>query len=303
MKVVNYFSSIPARNKNFEKEQMLKCFSEGVKRHQRDVVDHRGKYVPCDVAVIQGWVHEDSGNTPHLMLRKDVIQQQALKKKHVITADSNLFLYAVGKINEPHHYLRYSINGIFPNTGIYCDTNIDPRRWQQLSQDHNISLKDYRSNGNHILVCLQRNGGWSMGKLDVMEWVFDVLKQIRTVSDRPIVVRAHPGDKDAANYLKIFDVGVTISTNNNLLDDLKNCWAVVNHNSSPAVAAAIEGYPVFVTDIEKSQCREIANLDLATIETPVLFNRQAWVERLSMFHWKFTELRSGACWQHMKQYL
>jgi hypothetical protein len=88
-----------------------------------------------------------------------------------------------------------------------------------------------------------------------------------------------------------------------LLDDLKNCWAVVNHNSSPAVAAAIEGYPIFVTDISKSQCAEIANTDLTQIESPILPNRQQWVERISMFHWKFTELQNGSCWNHMRKFI
>jgi hypothetical protein len=69
------------------------------------------------------------------------------------------------------------------------------------------------------------------------------------------------------------------------------------------VGAAIEGYPIFVTDYTKSQCREIANTDLSQIETPFLFYRQNWVERISMFHWNFEELKSGECWQHMRQYI
>ena len=303
MKVVNYFSSIPTKNKNPEKELILRYFSEGILKSNDEVIDSRGAYIPSDVAIMQGWVHENSGNSTHLNLRKTVIAQQLLNQKSVITADSNLFLYAVGKGNEPHHYLRYSINGVFPNTGIYCDTVVDPQRWQQISKDHNISLKDYRINGSHILICLQRNGGWSMGKLSVMDWLKNVIAQIRHVSDRPIIIRAHPGDKDAINYLKISLPNVSISKNLNLLDDLKNCWAVVNHNSSPAVAAAIEGYPIFVTDAVRSQCAEIANKNLTQIESPTLFDRQQWAERISMFHWKFSELQNGSCWAHMRKFI
>lgn len=95
----------------------------------------------------------------------------------------------------------------------------------------------------------------------------------------------------------------TISHSPNLMHDLHQCWAVINHNSSPAVAAAIEGYPVFVTDPERSQCQEIANTDLAQIESPVLPDRLAWVQRLAMSHWKFDELRSGAAWRHIRQFV
>jgi len=64
--------------------------------------------------------------------------------------DSNLFLYA--NTTNPLHYLRYSFNGVFPTTGIYCDTTIDPCRWQKISQNlkHNIErLSDqWRSHSN-----------------------------------------------------------------------------------------------------------------------------------------------------------
>ena len=94
-----------------------------------------------------------------------------------------------------------------------------------------------------------------------------------------------------------------LSTKKNLQDDLAGCWAVVNHNSSPVVAAAIEGYPVFVTDPERSQCKEIANTDLGKIEAPNLPDRLPWVHRLAMSHWKFDEVRSGEAWAHMRQFV
>jgi hypothetical protein len=87
------------------------------------------------------------------------------------------------------------------------------------------------------------------------------------------------------------------------VDDLKNCWAAVNYNSSPVVGAAIEGVPIFVMDPINSQCAEIANTDLAKIETPNMPDRQPWVERISMFHWNFQELVSGECWQHIRKFI
>ena len=304
MKVISYYSSIPPKNKNFEKNSIIQYFSQGVKRAGDSIQEHKGlNYIPSDVALIQGWLHENSGDAPHIKLRRDVIDGQIKSNKYVITADSNLFLYAVGKENHPHHYLRYSANGVFPNTGNYFDTNVDPTRWKQISADHNIALKDYRTNGNHILICLQRNGGWSMGNLDVMTWLGSVVAHIRKFSDRVIIVRAHPGDKLAQKYLRIVWPNVYVSKNKDILKDLKNCWAVVTHNSSPTVAAAIEGYPIFVTDPIRSQCAEIANIDLSNIENPVLHERQQWAERISMFHWNFQELSSGKAWKHIKEYI
>lgn len=308
--VAIYHKTIP-NAKNQEKIDLLKNFSLGVRRAGDESVDIDSfSYQPTDVGVIQGWLGPNASNVKgHLSLRNTVIQEQLKRNRYVIGVDSNLFLYA--NTENPLHYLRYSFNGVFPNTGNYCDTEIDPSRWQQISKHLNINLKDYRSTGEHILICLQRNGGWSMGNLDVQDWALETISTIRQYSGRPIVIRAHPGDRASREYLnpaspkcKIkFSKGIRPSNNSNLVDDLKNCWAAVNYNSSPVVGAAIEGVPIFVMNPEKSQCAEIANTDLAQIENPTMPDRQRWVERLSMFHWNFDELKSGKCWAHMRKYI
>lgn len=304
-KIAVYHQTVPNK-KNLEKTEMLQFFSAGAKQAGAAVTDVHGyQYVDAEVAVIQGWIATDV-QRPHLKLRNEVINYQLTRKKYVVTADSNLFLYA--NTTNPQHYLRYSFNGVFPNTGIYCDTPINPTRWEKIQQDLNINLKDYRTTGEHILVCLQRNGGWSMGTQSVVNWAQATIQQLRKYTKRPIILRAHPGDSQSRVYLKQLEPAATqlnfrISTNARLQDDLVNCWAVVNHNSSPAVAAAIEGYPVFVTDPERSQCGEIANRDLTLIESPELFDRQLWVQRLAMSHWNFDELKSGEAWRHMEQFV
>ena len=304
-----YHKSVPS-GKNPEKINLLNFFSQGAKLVGDRVIDvndytHRAS----DIAVIQGWVAPGSNAGPHVILRNDVVKMQAAAHKFSIAVDSNLFLYA--NTANPLHYLRYSFNGVFPNTGIYCDSEIDPSRWVQISKDLGISLKDYRTNGNHILLCLQRNGGWSMDGIDTQEWAARTIRLIKQYTDRTIIVRLHPGDKrtklqvEALNYTGPipFSNKVVLSTNVNLVDDLKNCWAAINYNSSPLVAAAIEGVPVFVLDPIRSQCGEIANTNIMQIENPLLPERQQWVERLSMSHWKFDELINGNCWRHMRKFI
>lgn len=296
MKIAIYHRTVPSNNKNLEKPAILTNFAQGAKVCGDAVVDvHDQSCINADVGVIQGWTH-GVVTKGHLQLRQQVAQRTA----YTVTADSNLFLYK-NKTN-PGNYLRYSFNGIFPDTGIYCDDTVDPGRWNQISQDLGLQLKDYRTNGNHILLCLQRNGGWSMGSMDVVAWATNTINELRKYTDRPIVVRAHPGDKNSFRYLS--GSSWTVSNDGRSLEqDLKNCWAVVNYNSSPVVGAAIEGYPIFVTDPARSQCREIANTDLSQIETPRLPDRLPWAQRISMFHWNFDDLRSGRCWSHMRQYV
>jgi hypothetical protein len=304
MKVISYLRTVPPGNKNIEKENILHYFVQGVNRiGDQGILQDQTTLLDCDIAVIQGWVHEGSRNSTHLNFRKSIIDKQHRDRKHVLIADSNLFLY-VDKTN-PHHYLRYSFDGVFPTTGNYFNSTVDPSQWQQISKDHGINLKPWRTQGTHILICTQRNGGWSMKGFDVVVWLEKTVTEIRKYTTRPIIVRAHPGDKNAINYLNSKDPRWTISSAEKITDDFINAWAVITYNSSPAVAAAIEGIPVFVTDPvpQMSQAFEIANTELSSIESPNLVERQQWIEKISMSHWNFQQLKSGQAWQHIRKYV
>lgn len=54
---------------------------------------------------------------------------------------------------------------------------------------------------------------------------------------------------------------------------------------------------------ETSQAYPVANYNLNAIENPELKDRQQWVERLAMCHWKFEELKNGNAWNHIKSYI
>jgi hypothetical protein len=226
-----------------------------------------------------------------------------------VIADSNLFLYK-NKAN-PGYWLRYSYDGIFANTGEYCDQNPYPARWRTVQDFCNVKLRPWRQSGNHVLLCLQRDGGWSMAGWDVVDWALKNIIEIRKYSDRPIRIRPHPGDKKARKYCERImklcasrgfkHMGIS-NEKHSLVDDFADCWAVVNHNSSPGVAAAMEGIPVILTDPERSQARDVATPGINRIENPLMPDREAWTQRISQFHWSHDELRTGACWAHMKKW-
>ena len=87
--------------------------------------------------------------------------------------------------------------------------------------------------------------------------------------------------------------------------DFKNCWATVTFNSSPGVASVIEGIPTFVTDPEPkySQAYDVANFDLKDILSPNVYDRQKWIEEISMCHFNFSDLKSGRAWNIIKDYI
>ena len=300
--VVSYLRGIPPGNKNLGKPAALTNFVNGVNLcGDRGVLSNDMKLQNADVAVIQGYVHEEGKSAPHLTFRKQVLEHQQRTGGRTIIVDSNLFLYR--DLTKNKGYLRLSYDGIFPNTGEYCYDNPDPQRWEQIKRDLNMDLKPWRKDGKHILICLQRNGGWSMKGLDVVQFFRDTVHKIRQVSDRPILVRTHPGDKKATIYVRnLVGPNVRISSNTTLLDDLQNAWATVVYNSSPSVASVIEGGPAFVIDLEYSQSAEVSDHNITNIENPSLPERLNWVQKMAQCHWTQNELASGAAWRHMRDW-
>ena len=300
---VAYYGGIPPHNNNLEKPMILDNFLTGVRNSGDTAVAQTAmQVVPnADVALIQGFVHEHGKTAPHLVLRRNAVEQQVNNGKKALIVDSNLFLaYDSGNVNR---YLRYSFNGVFPTTGFYFDTDVDPNRWTKISSKLGIQMKPWRTSGNHILVCLQRNGGWSMRGYNSVQWANDTIATLREITDRPIIVRGHPGDKKTRYFPQHKDV--FLSSNPSILQDLQGARATVLYNSSPSVVSAIEGVPVFLTDPqpEHSQSHEVSNTKIKRINDPKLFDREDWVQKLAMCHWNFEELASGEAWRHFRRYL
>jgi hypothetical protein len=289
-----YLAAIP-KNKNSLKLEILNSFAEGAKKagdRVSIVTDHN--IVPSDLAVMQGFVHHDI-SSPHLQLRKRILDNN----KNTLVIDSNLFQFANRDL--ANYYLRYSLNGIFPTTGFYFDNLVDESRWPSISNRLGTSLKDYRTNGNHILICLQRVDGWSMCGTSVQQWLDRTVNEIRQYTNRPIIVRKHPGDRrqDSLRFSRDYSLSRSV----NLLEDLNNCWAMITFNSSPGIAGLINGIPVFVTDPmpQRSQTWPICNTVLSSIETPTLFDRHEWINRISQCHWNIDEVRSGQAWAFLRE--
>jgi hypothetical protein len=304
--VASYLMGIPPGNTNTEKPAIIVNFIEGVWRAGDEgtiVTDYNP--VDADVAVVQGFVHPGSKNSLHLNLRKNVFEKQNRDGKRSIIVDSNLFLYADPK--NTRQYLRYSYDGIFPTTGEYCNTNPDPARWEKMRRELKITVKPWQQQkGKHILITCQRDGGWSMDGQSLMPWVLKTIKAIKNTTDRPIRIRFHPGDKKVLDHKRAIAryrlPGVSISHYDNILQDFINCHAVISYNSSPAIAAAIEGVPIFVLDPKRSQASEVAHTNLDDIENIQHFDRDNWLHSMAQMHWTLTELKDGTAWRHLRKW-
>jgi hypothetical protein len=79
---VAYFGGIPPNNTNTEKPLILTNFCQGVTAAGDTAILHKGMdAIPCDVALIQGFVHEHGKDSPHLRLRRAAIDLQRRNNK------------------------------------------------------------------------------------------------------------------------------------------------------------------------------------------------------------------------------
>ena len=77
----------------------------------------------------------------------------------------------------------------------------------------------------------------------------------------------------------------------NFVESLKDAWAVVNHNSNPAIEAVIHGIPVFVG--ESSLCYDVGNHHLSNIEDPLMPDRTKWCNEIAHTEWTVEEIEEG----------
>lgn len=290
--VVVYLSSLPRIADRNRKVEVLQSFAVGCNRlGLKTLLQDRTQVVPARLGVILGWVGQ-SIKGPHIQLRKDVINTQK-----VMSIDGSCFKFAdPGSI-----FLRYSLDGVYYNTNEYANKNSGPEKWNQIKQRLNLELKPWRNNGNHILVCGQRDGGWSMKGVDMNQWALESVRQIRRITDRPILVRAHPKNPIAQTLFKAIP-NLKFSQGSTLQQDLQNAWASVFFNSSSCVASILAGVPVFANDHD-CVAYDVANHAIDQIENPALPDCNQWLWDLSAAHWTDEESRAGSIYNKFRPFL
>ena len=304
--VVVYISSVANPQKHSRKIQCLESFAEGVRAVGHTVkVEWEYRYTPSKLAVILGWATTNTGGR-NITLRKQIIPEQRRLGFQTMCIDASCWKY----LDDHGSYLRYSLNGPFYDRAEYANRNSDATKWIEISNTLGVQLKPAKANpAGHILICMQRDGGFAMKSLDPNSWLQQKIKEIRSVTARPIWVRPHPGQYDMKDFQQWSDrkhqkqnVMVLEPTQSRLIDNLQGAHSAVFFNSSASVAAACEGIPIFADD---SSCVAwaVANQDISKIESPETFSREQWIYDLAAAHWSDADARAGRIYQKFLPYL
>ena len=143
-----------------------------------------------------------------------------------------------------------------------------------------------------ILIAAQHSHSLQWEGMKPMKvWVEETIDQIRQYSKRRIVVRPHPR---SLFPLKI--PGIIIDQPQrvpNTYDDFNifyNYHCVINHNSGPAVQAAIRGVPIIC---DASSLASQLSGTIENIEKITLPDRENWFLKLSHTEWTVEEISNG----------
>lgn len=298
MKVGIFYNSIRNPAKFSNKVMLMDNFAHGVLSQGDQVVDFRDNALPnqkLDAGFVLGYTLEDN-------FRKKIIDQLRLQKTPSVFVDSNILHYG----RKEHEWHRYSLGSVYPDSGTYFFNELDKTKWASFSAWHGVELKPWRAAGSHILILCQRPKGFNMFT-DQEVWLDKTISRLRKHSQRPIMIRMHPGDgtrfKQIEKIQKKYGHSVTISEHENIRDALVNCWCTVGINSTPNVVSAIEGVPGYVEDPTHSWAADVAFNDLGLVENPPLPDRSEWIHKIANIHWSNDEVRSGKLWAAIKHYI
>ena len=247
------------------------AFAQGVRSLGHNIVDANE-----DVAVIWSvlWAGRMANN-------KNIYQK-------FIAANKPIIIIEVGNLKRNITW-RISLDNI-NNLGFFGNNdNLDSDRPRKLG----VSLKDINTQRrSEILIATQHQQSlqWQ-GQPSMSEWVINTVSEIRKYSGRKIIVRPHPRSRFSlvsSNFS--IEVPQKIPGSYDDYDIDYNYHCVINHNSGPAVQAAINGTPIIC---DSSSLASKISGKFQEIENIQLPDRTQWFLELCHTEWTIDEIRQG----------
>lgn len=154
--------------------------------------------------------------------------------------------------------------------------DLDEEDYKRIDRYKPITTKPFTKNGNHILLCPPTKAICRLYNLgDEQSWIDDMVLELKSHTDRDIIIRK----KDETKTLQ---------------EQLKNCHAIVTHQSTAAIQAILQGVPSFCDLI--SQSVPVSETDISKIETPFYPDddlRKEWIDSLLSCQFNMSEISNG----------
>lgn len=168
-------------------------------------------------------------------------------------------------------------------------TDLDQNRPDTLK----LKLHPYKNNRRpEILIATQHEKSLQWEEMPPMKsWVELTVKKIRQYSSRHIVVRPHPRSSFSLNLPGVkLELPKKVPNTYDDFDIDYNFHCVINHNSGPAVQAAIFGVPILC---DSSSLAGELSMTWNDLEEPMLPDREDWFLKLCHTEWTLEEISQG----------
>jgi len=183
-------------------------------------------------------------------------------------------------------------------TGYYGHTkNLDWDRPKKLG----ISLAINLTRDPRIVIAAQHARSLQVAGLASMEsWIVQQVERLRTITDRPIVVRPHP--RSGLNWAGLVPLPADVIIEQpmkiaNTYDSYNlafECHAMVNYNSGPGIQAALAGTRPIV---DVSSLAHPVSIQMDNIEQPYTVDRDQWLVEICHTEYTVEEIQRGS-WLH-----
>lgn len=252
---------------------------------------------------------------------------QKYKKYHrdgflyILNSKKPFLVREEGSFRQYQDYKKFGWWSYRNDIGIFNNLNADDARWKKFLSRTGLKIKDWQKKGTNIVIMGQVNADSAMitlfekGFNSFYHWTVETIKEIRKYTDRPILIRPHPKEKDVFDNISkdlINFKNITVSNNffnqdpllnhggGGLYEDLNSAYCVVTFNSNSAVEALCEGIPIFALD-SGSAAFDVSHNDLSKIEN-LNYNIDIsnWCNKIAYTMWTKHEVSTGEMWAHLK---
>lgn len=187
---------------------------------------------------------------------------------------------------------KVAINGVNRDAH-FGPANNTSRRSDQMG----LVLRPWRDSGDHILICTQNTHSYQWRNMPpISEWVQSIVQEIRQVSGRRIIIRQHPRDRSMITLAKGNKVYLQLPEKvTGTYDDydmpFAQTWATVSWSSNPGIHSILHGIPAYTGPA--SLAHDVSFHNLRTIESPIMPDRQQWLNDYAWTEYTVQEISQG----------
>ena len=190
---------------------------------------------------------------------------------------------------------KLGINGINRDADFALDDYMPDDRLTKLG----LIAQSWKHTGEYVLICGQHGYSEQWRTMPEMNTYYKkTIKDIRSISDKPIVIRSHPRFREGLHWQ--FDKewfsknNVTFNTPKHIQETydsfdlehmLKHSQFTVSHSSNAGIVSILNGVPSVVS--EHSLAYEVGSKMTTPLAMP---DRNNWMKRISYVEWFADEI-------------